>query len=166
MVNSGIHSQLASDLYAHEKAHANADQERKGEFGFYVTGGWIVAYYLIKGERTPEQLMEIASAPGFSRMSHQDWNVYKNAWKELLNQVPKKETPEDEVPKEDYSDKDELKRILIEKLSKNLDESSERGDFPKLKDLLELEFTDLISEYGMLIYEAYRQAIDEVRNNP
>ena len=168
MVSSGIHSQAASELYSHEKAHADADAERKGEFGFYVTGGWIVAYYLIKGERDPEQLMRIASAPGFSRMSQQDWKIYNTAWSDLLNQVKEKRVRNEE--NEDNQNNEEmgydgLRNKLIDLLAGKLDGLAEKGQFPKLEDLLKYEFTDMVSKYGSWIYRAYNEAIIDIRNS-
>lgn len=168
MVSSGIHSQTASELYAHEKAHADADTERRGEFGFYVTGGWIVAYYLIKGERDPEQLMQIASAPGFSRMSQQDWRVYNNAWRDLLNRVKERKSKDEENEDSQesgnagYSD---LRDRLIDLLAGKLDGLVETGEFPKLEDLLESEFTNMVFEYGQWIYRAYNEAISEIKDS-
>jgi hypothetical protein len=193
MVSSGIHSQVATELYSHEKAHADADSERRGEFGFYVTGGWIVAYYLIKGERGPEQLMKIASAPGFSRMSQQDWKIYNTAWSDFLNQVKEKKIRNEEnednqnneemgydglrngnsrlhrsnhsSPKYGNLEYSELRDKLIDLLAAKLDGLAEKGQFPKLEDLLECEFTDMVFKYGSWIYRAYNEAITDIRNS-
>lgn len=166
MVSSGIHSQVASELHTHEKAHADADSERKGEFGFYVTGSWIVAYYLVKGERTPEQLMAIASAPGFSRMSQQDWEIYNNAWKDLLSQVKEetiKDSEDGERQKGEIIQYKDLRNKLTDILSEKFDILSEEGHFPKLDELLGSDFTDMVFKYGKWIYEAYNEAISEMK---
>ena len=87
MTEVGVPGVVASGLHQHEAAHANADEERRGYFGFRVTAGWIIAYYMIIGERTPQQMMEIASAPGFSDMSEQDWKIYNEAWVDHLRDL-------------------------------------------------------------------------------
>lgn len=160
MADSGIHPQVASHLYSHEKAHADADEERSGEFGFYVTGGWIVAYYLIKGERTPDQLMKIASAPGFSQMSNQDWKIYNSAWRAWLIQVQEEKFQEESKP-QNYGD---LRNLLIDILARKLDEQGEGGKFPELDELLGYEFDELLNKYGPLIYKAYKDSIEYVGN--
>lgn len=165
---SGLHPQIASGLYTHEKAHANADPERRGEFGFIVTPGWVVAYYLIHGERTPEQLMEIASAPGKSQMSDQDWRVYTAAWKDKLielreNGYQEQERAGQENMKENKDDKpfslDNIKDELAGRLSGKLDDLGGKGEFPNLQEILDYEFSDLFKKHGAAI----RKALEEVR---
>lgn len=160
MADSGIHPQVAGGLYSHEKAHADADEERRGEFGFYITGGWIVAYYLIKGERTPEQLMKIASAPGFSSMSSQDWKIYNSAWRQWLKQVHEKRFQEKSKP-QTY---DDLRNLLIDKLAERLNALAKEGKFPELKDLLGYEFMELVYEYGPTLYQVYKEALGEIKH--
>lgn len=155
--DSGLPGRISSELYYHEKAHADADAERKGEFGFMVTSGWVVAYYVINGERTPEQLMKIASAPGFSNMSAKDWQIYNQAWKEFLR------NKHEESFRLDLA-RDELREMLIEKLAAKLDELANEGRFPSLDKLLGYQFSDLVSEYGEVLYQAYKAAIDEVKH--
>lgn len=159
MVESGIPKSVAGHLHDHEKAHASADPEGHGEFGFFVTGGFIVAYYLIKGERTPEQLMEIASAPGFAEMSSKDWEIYKNAWRKWLKEA------EEERREKVYEEEGiaGLKRKLIKTLSGNLDGYIKRDEFPTLPEILDSDFTELVKENGSLIRQAYEDAIEEVK---
>lgn len=160
MVESGISKSVASHLHDHEKAHASADREGYGEFGFFVTGGFIVAYYLIKGERTPEQLMEIASAPGYAEMSNKDWEIYKNAWKRWLNEA------EEEKREKVYEEKDgltDLKRRLIKTLSEKLNGHIKKDELPALPEILDKDFSELAKENGSLIYQAFNEAIEEVK---
>ena len=161
MTDSGVNPQISSSLYSHEKAHADADQERRGEFGFIVSSGWIVAYYLIQGERTPEQLMEIASAPGMSRMSEQDWNIYNSAWRDLVKEVQEKKFEEESKP-QSYKN---LRNLLIESISKKLDRMTDEGKFPKLEQILDYEFVDLLRDFGGVIHTAYQEAVEYVKGS-
>src|SRR3989338_1207016 len=106
--------------------------------------------------------MRIASAPGFSRMSQQDWKIYNTAWSDLLNQVKEKRVRNEE--NEDNQNNEEmgydgLRNKLIDLLAGKLDGLAEKGQFPKLEDLLKYEFTDMVSKYGSWIYRAYNEAI-------
>ena len=157
LYDSGLPGKIASDLYSHEKAHADADEESRGEFGYQITTGWVVAYYLVEGDRTPEQLLKIASAPGFSSMSSQDWNVYNRAWRDWMNKVREEKYKKIEA-------RNELREMLIEKLAQRLDELSHVERFPRIENLLRYEFKDLIITHGQLLYEVYQEAINEVRN--
>jgi len=155
--DSGLSGQIASELYSHEKAHADADFESQGEFGYVISSGWVVAYYIIQGERNPKQLMEIASAPGFSNMSSKDWEVYNRAWRDWLNYLKEEEFKKIEQ-------KDTLRETLVDKLGQKLEGLESGGRFPALQKLLGYEFKDLILEYGELLYQAYEEAISEVEN--
>ena len=154
--DSGLSGRIASELYSHEKAHADADEESRGEFGYRITTGWVVAYYLVEGDRTPEQLLRIASAPGYSNMSSQDWNVYNKAWKEWLNK-------QHEEKFKKVRARNELREMLVKKLADKLDDLSIIDFFPSLEDLLGYDFKDLVFEHGQLVYEVYKQAISDVR---
>lgn len=161
LYDSGISPKIASHLHNHEKAHADADEERSGEFGFIATSGWIVAYYLVKGERTPEQRMKIASAPGFSEMSDQDWRIYNAAWGEYLKNLAEEDFKRkfDKTP----GDKYELTDFLVEIMTKKFDGLIKTGEFPELEEVLGYEFKDLIEKFGVMIYQIYRDSVEEVR---
>jgi hypothetical protein len=157
LYDSGLSGKIASHLYIHEKAHADSDEEGRGEFGFAISSGWVVAYYLVEGERTPEQLMKIASAPGFSEMSSQDWDVYNVAWKDFMSKL-------NEEKYKKMNAGTQLQEMLVGRLSEKLDQLSLNGDFPNIESLLNWDFKDLIIEHGDLLYEAYEEAVTEMRS--
>lgn len=159
MRDSGLSGKIASKLYYHEKAHADADDEGSGEFGFVITPGWVIAYYMIHGERSPEQMMKIASAPGFSQMSNKDWEIYNRAWREWRRKVTEIDAslPQKSNPDSYNGLRDLLTSLIAEKLD------SQYGDdaLPPVENLLQYEFKDLISEFGPLVYRAYAEALSE-----
>ncbi|KKQ97439.1 MAG: hypothetical protein UT24_C0008G0051 [Candidatus Woesebacteria bacterium GW2011_GWB1_39_12] len=155
LFDSGLSGKISSELYYHEKAHADADVEGCGEFGFAVTSGWVIAYYIINGERDPQELMKIASAPGFSNMSSKDWEVYNRAWKDWLRHVAEEKYQRKmEGKPEAYS---ELRSYLTKLLTEKLDKYSEEGRFPKLEELFEHEYSELWQKFGNLLYQAYKE---------
>jgi hypothetical protein len=163
MSSYGIPTRVASALYSHEKAHADADEEGKGEFGFVVSSGWIIAYYMVRGERTPEQMMKIASAPGFLAMSGQDWKIYRRAlaaWK--AEQGSKKLN---EKFGEWKNSLDGVKSMLLEKLVEKISVYEDNGEFPDVETLLSLDYNELVEKYGGLLKTVYRQAVNEVMND-
>lgn len=88
MHEEGVREQVIDYLLDHERRHYNADNERTGKekLGFVLGDGWIMAYYMVVDDKTPENLMSIASAPGYSEMSEGDWNVYSHAWRDFLSE--------------------------------------------------------------------------------
>lgn len=157
---SGLSSKISSELYKHEKAHADADHEGKGEFGFILTSGWVIAYYLIQGEREPETLMEIASAPGFSNMSTKDWKVYNQAWKDWLRKLSEEKNKKSEdISIENYTD---LRELFAKLLSEKLDKYGDVNMLPRPDELLNYEFSDLWLKFGNLIYDAYQEVLNEI----
>lgn len=163
MSSYGFPTHVASSLYSHEKAHADADEERRGEFGFKISSGWVMAYYLVHGERTPEQRMKIAAAPGFLAMSKQDWKIYRHAlldWKkEEKNKLLDKNIGE---WKESVGG---IRRKLVGKLVEKFGEYEKSGEFPGIDTLLNLDYEELIRKYGGVLNKVYSQAISEVMNN-
>jgi hypothetical protein len=95
MEEKGVARSIAKRLMDHELAHYWQDPERKGNFGFVLSPGWVVAYYLVIGERDPDIWMDIASGPGFADMSPQDQKIYNAAFKEWLNMLTNEDEQED-----------------------------------------------------------------------
>jgi len=160
--DSGLSGKISSNLYYHEKAHADADDEGRGEFGFIISGGWVIAYYLVHGDRDPEQMMKIASAPGFSQMSNKDWDVYKRAWHAWKNKLT-----QEKFDKKDDNHLDSYKNLreyLVGLISEKLDHDISVGNLPELQKILGMEFEDLIGRFGQLIYQAYSEALSVLRD--
>lgn len=166
LASSGLRGDIASYLYSHEKAHADSDEVGRGEFGFIISSGWVVAYYLIRGERTPEQLMKIASAPGFSQMSDKDWQIYKDAWASFLRELKQEENRKkyEKESKEEGLTSAGLREMLIGVLGQKIDKLAESREFPSLEELLDMEFDELIDKYGKTLYQAYKEAIFSVKD--
>ena len=163
LYDSGLSGKISSELYYHEKAHADADVEGRGEFGFVMTSGWVIAYYIINGERDPQELMKIASAPGFSNMSSKDWEIYNRAWKDWLRQLAEEKYQRKMEDKPDaYS---ELRNYLTRLLAEKLDKYSEEGRFPKLENLLAYEYSELWQKFGNLLNQAYKEVSVEFKIN-
>jgi hypothetical protein len=120
----------------------------------------VIAYYLIHGVRDPEQMIKIASAPGFANMSQKDWEVYNRAWAIWLRDLAEEryKNDESELP-DDYSD---LRRYFVQELGKRLDEYAAEGNFPILENLVGQSFEELIRQFGPLIYYAYKEALVQV----
>lgn len=102
MQEAGIRSEVIDHLLIHERKHFQADSERTGKekLGFIINDGWIMAYYMVVDDKSPENLMGIASAPGYREMSEMDWNVYKNAWVNSIKE--KNESGKDVLANPDF----------------------------------------------------------------
>ena len=93
-------TEVVSHLVRHEGDHAREDTEGYGVFGLLLVTAVLAtpeivndhikvmerhleivvgAFYRPIGDRTPETMVNIASAPGYADMSGQDWNVYNHA---------------------------------------------------------------------------------------
>ena len=93
-------SHVIDELVSHEGDHERKDNEGFGVFGLLLVSVIQQVYTLSQnhievfereieivagafyrpiGDRSPEAMVSIASGPGFSEMSDQDWNVYNSA---------------------------------------------------------------------------------------
>lgn len=147
---------LASEFADHEGKHVFADSMKNGELGFVITPGWIVAYYLIHGERTPLERMQIASAPGFSEMSQQDWNIYNSAYREWLIEVKEERYSNSRVEETSYS---EVKSQMVSIMTQKMNEFSRDGNFPSLENVVDQSIQEIFEKYGALIYHAFQHAL-------
>lgn len=157
---NGLEPKIASRLARHEKLHADADPERNGEFGFVLTSGYVVAYYLILGERTPEQLMKIASAP--SDMSEKDKKIYKDAWNDHIREIEEKRFKPIQAKEPDSYES--LREVLINILADKLNQRVDEGEFLGLEEVLGIEFVELLDKFGPLLQKAFEESVDQVRD--
>jgi len=172
IAQSGVSPDIASQLVTHEfYGHATNDEVGKGEFGFRIGGGYIVAYYLIIGDRTPEQMMKIAAGPGFGEMSDQDWRIYNQAWGEWLEEQQKEkfETLKKESEKHsDLTDQNspespyDPRLRLVEKFAEKLNKLEKEGRFPSFDQIAKTDLKDLFDKYGIAIKWAYSEALKEL----
>lgn len=169
-VEHGVPAEAMRHLFDHEYyGHYMNDAKRQGEFGLIITSGWVVAYYMIIGEREPEELMDIAAGPGMGKMSRQDWSIYNKAWGDLLQKLQEEEFelkekgPVKEGELDDVGvDPDDLKIRVIDAIKEKLDLYAQEGNFPRLSDLYNTNLSDFFREHGKLIGHAFDEAIAEV----
>jgi hypothetical protein len=175
IAQSGVPTEIVSQLVTHEYyGHAANDEVGKGEFGFRTGGGYIIAYYLIIGDRTPEQMMKIASGPGFGEMSGQDWNIYNQAWGEWLEEqqkekfetLKKESEKKSDLPDQNNSESPYDPRVrLVEKFAEKLNKLEKEGRFPSFDQIAKSDLKDLFDKYGIAIKWAYREALREIEND-
>ena len=171
MVEVNIPTNIASHLVKHEYyGHAVNDEVGKGEFGFRVGAGWIVAYYLILGDRTPEQLMKIAEGPGRGEMSDQDWRIYNNAFGEWLREQQKdgfeKLSEECEGSSNSEENENEFSKLeLVRKFAGKLEELERDGRFPGRDELIYINFRALVENHWIALRWAYSEALKVVGKN-
>ena len=181
----GISSGEAGRIWRHERAHFNADPKKTGEFGYKavveMSNEMIVtsylAYYKPTGGRTWEDMMSIASAPGFD-MSIGDRNIYNASWRSWVGSMNYERhrfsnKPGDEkgkipqliaIPKrsdeddEQYKDRSEIVKKFAEKLKK----FEEQGRIPKLTGILSKDFSEIEQGSWAVIKRAYEEALIQV----
>jgi hypothetical protein len=131
-----------------------------------------VAWYQPWGEREPEDMMQIAEAPGRMQMSDQDIFVYEQAKKEWFFRLREKQNnvgEEDPIPileiipgHEDESEDEYKKRAeIVIKFGQKLEQMSEDGELPPIDRLIDEEFLLIYEKYRCLFEEAYRRAEHE-----
>lgn len=168
----------------HEKNHSLADPElatKGGEFGYtavlvklpngLVMASW-VAWYQPWGDREPEDMMQIAEAPGRTQMSDQDILIYEQSRKEWIERLKEKQNTVSEenslaildiIPGKENENEDEYKKraeITI-KFGQKLEEMTQDGKLPPMDELIDEEFSVIYEKYKDLFNEAYSRAEDE-----
>jgi len=187
-------SRISRTWEQHEISHWFLDDQREtqgGEFGIDAvlefTDGVIIAsyiaYYLPSGDRTPEELMKMASAPGFTEMSDQDRNVYDRAyrqWVDLMREERLKSELGDESPKKDElttpfvnslivvprkdgeEDDDYVKRVqMVQDLGRIIDNLSSRGEISPCSEILRGSIFDFIKNDWDKIASSYEEILRE-----
>ena len=173
--------QAVQETINHEKNHARSDPEKStkgGEFGYsavlvklpngLVMASW-VAWYQPWGEREPEDMMEIAKAPGESKMSDQDKFVYNQAWHEWMARLSEKQESVDEenpisilevIPSHEDENEDDYKARaeIIIKFGQKLTEMSEKGELPPIVELIGKDFAEIYVKHKEEFDKAYDQA--------
>ncbi len=168
----------------HEKNHAFSDPEKStkgGEFGYsavliklpngLVMASW-VAWYQPWGEREPEDMMEIAKAPGRSKMSDQDISIFNQAWNEWMVRLSEKQEEEGEenpisilevIPGTEDENEDDYKirAEIIIKFGQKLAEMSQKGELPPMDELIEKDFAEIYVKHKEEFDKAYDQAEKE-----
>lgn len=79
------------------------------------------AFYRPIGERSLENMAEIASAPGFSEMSDQDWKVYNDA----KSQIAREQNPIEDSKTESSRENQDKHSEAGEKDSQNFSSGSQ-----------------------------------------
>lgn len=153
---------LASDFSGHEGAHAREDELGYGEFGFVIEWdngrGYIMAYYRPIGERTPEQMMRIASAPGFTEMSEWDLFLYKIYEAQFFKDEKYKNYEEEEIAKKDFKEQ-ELQEVEIQSVVEQL---IERLDYPYQVKRPDDWHKDAGNDFTKALKDTYREKVDKL----
>ena len=186
MRDEGVRPEIADHLIWHERKHFSQDSERTGneKIGFILGDGWIMAYYLVCDDRTPETMMAIASAPGYSEMSEADWNIYNSAWRQFLDEESiesRSEASKDNVEAIDpdqvlpeFIHKEKLdnyhllhpeitNREIIVEFGRRIDELIASGKIPNFQETSRLSLKEYLSEYGDILKQAFDDSIAEMK---
>ena len=182
--------QAVQETINHEKNHARSDPQKStkgGEFGYsavlvklpngLVMASW-VAWYQPWGEREPEDMMEIAKAPGESKMSEQDKFIFNQAWHEWMARLSEKQEEVDEenpvsilevIPSYEDENEDDYKARaeIIIKFGQKLAEMSEKGELPPMDELIGKDFAEIYEKYKDDFdrsYEIARKEFEEENN--